>query len=130
MFKVNENTFDTMLKDNLRWFDIVVYNFLVDKQETIGIYDENIKTYDKETKSYSHYRDIKGVNISNLALGKIFCIKGMDNTIGKEINHCLSRLEKRGYISKIYVNNEMKTINNAGKNKHRIIIVKGIVRED
>lgn len=122
-FKIDTSTFEYCLSKHLRWFDIAVYNYLADKQEIIGVYDENIKTLDKETKTYSHLKDIKGTIITNLNLGKLFCVKGSSDTVDKEINHCLKRLENAGLIKRISIDKDRKITESKGKGTTRIIMV-------
>ena len=51
-FMMNCNTFDPLLEhNNIRWFDIVLYNYIKDKAEIYGAYDESHQEYDRETKN-------------------------------------------------------------------------------
>lgn len=125
MFLINEKYFDKMLNDGLRWFDIVMYNYLKSREEIIGIKSDN-KTLDKETKTFSYYEDIKGVTITNQNIGKIFCVKGNYNTVNKEINTSLQKLEKRGYIKRISVDKEGKITEKKTRENRRIIKVNNI----
>ena len=126
MFTVNEKYFDKMLNDGLRWFDIVMYNYLKSREEIIGIRNDNKVIFDKETKTFSYYEDIKGVTIINQNIGKIFCVKGNYNTVNKEINTSLQRLEKRGYIKRISIDKDGRMTERKTRETRRVIIVKDI----
>ena len=103
-FKMRGNTFDKLLEhNNIRWFDIVLYNYIVDKSEVLGVYDESYQEYDKETKTTSKYKDVFGLIMTDLQLSKVMRVKGNDDTTKKEISRSLKRLETAGVIKREYV---------------------------
>ena len=103
-FTMNCGTFDKLLEhNNIRWFDIVLYNYIKDRAEITGFYNESHKEYDTETKTTSSYEDLYAVVASDLQLGKILCVKGNDDTIKKEISRSLKRLETAGVIKRKYM---------------------------
>jgi hypothetical protein len=101
---MNSDTFEALLQHTgIRWFDIVLYNYIRDRAEDIGFYDESHKEYDKETKTTSSYKDLYSISIPDLQLGKIMCVKGNDDTVKKEISRSLKRLENAGVIERKYM---------------------------
>jgi hypothetical protein len=109
-FKMRDNTFDKLLEhNNIRWFDIVLYNYIVDKAGIFGVYDENHLEYDKETKTTSKYKDMFGLIMTDLQLSKVMRVKGNDDTAKKEISRSLKRLETAGVIKREYVKAESKS---------------------
>lgn len=110
-FTMNCDTFDKLLEhNNIRWFDIVLYNYIKDKAETYGVYDEAHQEYDRETKTTSRYKDRYGLIITDLQLSKILRVKGNDDTAKKEISRSLKRLETAGAIKREYVKIESKSV--------------------
>ena len=110
-FIMNCDTFDKLLEhNNIRWFDIVLYNYIKDKAETYGAYDEAHQEYDKETKTTSKYKDKYGLIATDLQLSKVLRVKGNDDTAKKEISRSLKRLETAGAIKREYIKTESKTI--------------------
>ena len=110
-FEMNCDTFDKLLEhNNIRWFDIVLYNYIKDKAETYGVYDEAHQEYDRETKTTSRYKDKYGLMVSDLQLSKILRVKGNDDTAKKEISRSLKRLETAGAIKREYVKLESKSV--------------------
>ena len=110
-FIMNCNTFDELLKhNNIRWFDIVLYNYIKDRAETYGIYNEAHQEYDRETKTTSHFQDKYGLMATDLQLSKVLRVKGNDDTAKKEISRSLKRLETAGAIKREYVKVESKTV--------------------
>ena len=110
-FMMNCDTFDKLLEhNNIRWFDIVLYNYIKDKAETYGVYDEAHQEYDRETKTTSRYKDRYGLIITDLQLSKILRVKGNDDTAKKEISRSLKRLETAGAIKREYVKIESKSV--------------------
>lgn len=117
-FQMSMNTFEKLLQHNgIRWFDIVLYNYIRDRAEIIGFYDESHQEYDKETKTISNYKDLYSISISDLQLGKIMCVKGNDDTVKKEISRSLKRLENAGAIERKYMK-----LNGKDKKEIRFII--------
>jgi tetratricopeptide (TPR) repeat protein len=111
IFTMNCNTFDKLLEhNNIRWFDIVLYNYIKDKAETYGAYDEAHQEYDRETKTTSRYKDKFGLIITDLQLSKVLRVKGNDDTAKKEISRSLKRLETAGAIKREYIKMESKTV--------------------
>ena len=109
VFEMNCDTFDKLLEhNNIRWFDIVLYNYIKDKTETYGAYDEAHQEYDRETKTTSRYKDKTGLIITDLQLSKILKVKGNDDTAKKEISRSLKRLELAGAIQREYIKVESK----------------------
>lgn len=105
------DTFDKLLEhNNIRWFDIVLYNYIKDRAETYGVYDEQHQEYDKETKTTSKFKDKFGLVISDLQLSKVLRVKGNDDTAKKEISRSLKRLETAGAIKREYAKTESKTL--------------------
>lgn len=103
-FYMDYNTFDKLLEhSNIRWFDIVLYNYIKYASEIIGAYDESHVEYDRETKTTSKYKDRFGIIISDLQLSKIMRVKGNESTAKKEISHSLKRLETSGAIKREYI---------------------------
>ena len=103
-------TFDELLKhNNIRWFDIVLYNYIKDKAEIYGAYDEQHQEYDRETKTTSHFKDRYGLVMTDLQLSKVLKVKGSDDTAKKEISRSLKRLETAGAIKREYAKTESKT---------------------
>lgn len=110
-FSMHCNTFDKLLEhNNIRWFDIVLYNYIKDKAETYGAYDEAHQEYDRETKTTSRYKDKFGLIITDLQLSKVLRVKGNDDTAKKEISRSLKRLETAGAIKREYIKMESKTV--------------------
>lgn len=117
-FNMNVNTFESLLQHTgIRWFDIVLYNYIKDKSKNIGFYDESHQEYDRETKTTSSYKDLYSISIPDLQLGKIMCVKGNDDTVKKEISRSLKRLENAGAIERKYVK-----VNKKEKRETRLII--------
>lgn len=109
-FTMNCDTFDRLLEhNNIRWFDIVLYNYIQDKSEIYGIYNESHQEYDRETKTTSRFEDKHGLMITDLQLSKVLRVKGNDNTAKKEISRSLKRLETAGAIKREYVRNRENT---------------------
>lgn len=105
------DTFDKLLEhNNIRWFDIVLYNYIKDKAEIYGAYDEAHHEYDKETKTTSKFKDKFGLVMSDLQLSKVLRVKGNDDTAKKEISRSLKRLETAGAIKREYAKTESKTL--------------------
>lgn len=103
-FTMNCDTFDKLLEhNNIRWFDIVLYNYIKDRAETYGLYEESHQEYDRETKTTSRYKDRYGLMASDLQLSKVLRVKGNDDTAKKEISRSLKRLETAGAIKREYV---------------------------
>ena len=110
-FTMNCDTFDKLLEhNNIRWFDIVLYNYIKDKAETYGVYDEAHQEYDRETKTTSRYKDKHGLIVTDLQLSKVLRVKGNDDTAKKEISRSLKRLETAGAIKREYVKMESKSV--------------------
>lgn len=110
-FTMNCDTFDKLLEhNNIRWFDIVLYNYIKDKAETYGAYDETHQEYDKETKTTSRFKDKYGLIITDLQLSKVLRVKGNDDTAKKEISRSLKRLETAGVIKREYAKVESKSL--------------------
>lgn len=102
-------TFDELLEhNNIRWFDIVLYNYIKDKAEIYGAYDEQHQEYDRETKTTSHFKDRYGLVMTDLQLSKVLRVKGNDDTAKKEISRSLKRLETAGAIKREYAKTESK----------------------
>lgn len=109
-FTMNCDTFDRLLEhNNIRWFDIVLYNYIKDKSEIYGIYNESHQEYDRKTKTTSRFEDKHGLMITDLQLSKVLRVKGNDNTAKKEISRSLKRLETAGAIKREYVRNRENT---------------------
>ena len=109
-FIMNCDTFDKLLEhNNIRWFDIVLYNYIKDKAEIYGAYDEQHQEYDRETKTTSRFKDKYGLVMTDLQLSKVLRVKGNDDTVKKEISRSLKRLETAGAIKREYVKTESKT---------------------
>lgn len=110
-FTMNCDTFDKLLEhNNIRWFDIVLYNYIKDKAETYGAYDETHQEYDRETKTTSRFKDKYGLIITDLQLSKVLRVKGNDDTAKKEISRSLKRLETAGVIKREYAKVESKSL--------------------
>ena len=110
-FEMNCDTFDKLLEhNNIRWFDIVLYNYIKDKAEIYGAYDESHQEYDKETKTTSKFKDAYGLIMSDLQLSQILRVKGNADTAKKEISRSLKRLETAGVIKREYVKTESKSL--------------------
>ena len=110
-FIMNCETFDKLLEhNNIRWFDIVLYNYIKDKAETYGAYDEQHQEYDRETKTTSRFKDKYGLMMTDLQLSKVLRVKGNDDTAKKEISRSLKRLETAGAIKREYIKMESKTV--------------------
>lgn len=110
-FEMNCDTFDKLLEhNNIRWFDIVLYNYIKDKAETYGVYDEAHQEYDKETKTTSKYKDKHGLIVTDLQLSKVLRVKGNDDTAKKEISRSLKRLETAGAIKREYIKMGSKSL--------------------
>ena len=108
-FMMNCDTFDKLLEhNNIRWFDIVLYNYIKDKAETYGAYDEQHQEYDRETKTTSRFKDKYGLVMTDLQLSKVLRVKGNEDTAKKEISHSLKRLETAGAIKREYAKTESK----------------------
>ena len=106
-FTMDCGTFDKLLaNNNIRWFDIVLYNYIKDKAETYGAYDEAHKEYDRETKTTSPYKDKHGLIMTDLQLSKVLQVKGNEDTAKKEISRSLKRLETAGAIIREYIKQE------------------------
>lgn len=106
-FTMNCDTFDKLLEhNNIRWFDIVLYNYIKDKAEYYGVYDECHQEYDKETKTTSRYKDKYGLIMTDLQLSKVLRVKGNDDTAKKEISRSLKRLETAGALKREYIKTE------------------------
>ena len=101
-FTMNTMLFEDMLKNNLRWFDIVLYNLIRSTRDTYGVYDELVNELDNETKTISHMKDIYACNLNDSRLADILCVKGNPQTRNKEISRSISRLEKVGFIKRQY----------------------------
>jgi hypothetical protein len=86
----------------------VLYNYIRDRAETIGFYNESHQEYDRETKTTSSYEDLYAIIASDLQLGKIMCVKGNDDTVKKEISRSLKRLENAGAIERKYTKTNSK----------------------
>lgn len=111
LFIMNCDTFDKLLEhNNIRWFDIVLYNYIKDKAETYGAYDESHQEYDRETKTTSRYKDTYGLIVTDLQLSKVLRVKGNDDTAKKEISRSLKRLETAGAIKREYAKLESKSL--------------------
>ena len=109
-FTMNCDTFDKLLEhNNIRWFDIVLYNYIKDRAETYGVYDENHQEYDRETKTTSRFKDKYGLMATDLQLSKVLRVKGNDDTAKKEISRSLKRLETAGAIKREYAKVESKS---------------------
>ena len=109
-FWMNCDTFDKLLEhNNIRWFDIVLYNYIKDKAEVYGAYDESHQEYDRETKTTSCFKDKYGLVMTDLLLSKVLRVKGNDDTAKKEISRSLKRLETAGAIKREYVKTESKS---------------------
>ena len=105
------DTFDKLLEhNNIRWFDIVLYNYIKDRAETYGVYDDQHQEYDKETKTTSRFKDKFGLVMSDLQLSKVLRVKGNDDTAKKEISRSLKRLETAGAIKREYAKTESKAL--------------------
>lgn len=103
-FTMNSETFDALLQHNgIRWFDVALYNYIRDRAEVIGFYDECHKEYDRETKTTSNYKDLYALTASDLQLGTVMCVKGNNETVKKEISRSLKRLETAGAIQRKYI---------------------------
>lgn len=110
-FTMNCDTFEPLLKNNnIRWFDIVLYNYIKSKTETIGVYCEDHKEYDKETKTTSNYKDVTGFISTDLQMSKVLQVKGSEDTAKKEISKSLGRLEKSGAIKREYIKMNRKEL--------------------
>ena len=110
MFTMYCYTFDQLLEhNNIRWFDIVLYNYIKDKAEVYGAYDESHQEYDRETKTTSCFKDKYGLVMTDLLLSKVLRVKGNDDTAKKEISRSLKRLETAGAIKREYVKTESKS---------------------
>ena len=110
-FMMSDTTFDKLLEhNNIRWFDIVLYNYIVDKAEVFGAYDEAHQEYDRETKTTSRYKDRYGLIITDLQLSKVLRVKGNEDTAKKEISRSLKRLETAGAIKREYIKMESKSV--------------------
>ena len=110
-FMMDCNTFDKLLEhNNIRWFDIVLYNYIKDNAETYGAYDESHQEYDKETKTTSKFKDKYGLVMTDLQLSKVLRVKGNDDTAKKEISRSLKRLETAGAIKREYAKMESKDL--------------------
>lgn len=111
MFTMYCYTFDQLLEhNNIRWFDIVLYNYIKDKAEIYGAYDESHQEYDRETKTTSKFKDAYGLIMNDLQLSQILRVKGNADTAKKEISRSLKRLETAGVIKREYVKMERKTV--------------------
>lgn len=111
MFTMYCDTFDKLLEhNNIRWFDVVLYNYIKDKAETYGAYDEQHQEYDRETKTTSRFKDKYGLVMTDLQLSKVLRVKGNDDTAKKEISRSLKRLETAGAIKREYAKMESKAI--------------------
>lgn len=109
IFTMYCDTFDKLLEhNNIRWFDIVLYNYIKDKAEIYGAYDEAHREYDRETKTTSHFKDKYGLVMTDLHLSKVLKVKGNDDTAKKEISRSLKRLETAGAIKREYAKTESK----------------------
>ena len=105
------DTFDKLLEhNNIRWFDIVLYNYIKDRAETYGVYDEQHQEYDRETKTTSKFKDKFGLVMSDLQLSKVLRVKGNNDTAKKEISRSLKRLETAGAIKREYAKTESKAL--------------------
>lgn len=112
-FTMNCDTFDKLLEhNNIRWFDIVLYNYIKDRAETYGLYEESHQEYDRETKTTSRYKDKYGLMASDLQLSKVLRVKGNDDTAKKEISRSLKRLETAGAIKREYVKLQQELVKN------------------
>lgn len=110
-FMMDCDTFDKLLEhNNIRWFDIVLYNYIKDKAEIYGAYDEAHQEYDKETKTTSRFKDKFGLVMSDLQLSKVLRVKGNDDTAKKEISRSLKRLETAGVLKREYAKTESKAL--------------------
>jgi hypothetical protein len=110
-FIMDCSTFNKLLEhNNIRWFDIVLYNYIKDKAETYGVYDEQHQEYDRETKTTSRFKDKYGLITTDLQLSKVLQVKGNDDTAKKEISRSLKRLEIAEAIKREYIKMESKTI--------------------
>ena len=110
-FTMDCDTFDKLLEhNNIRWFDIVLYNYIKDRAETYGVYDDQHQEYDKETKTTSRFKDKFGLVMSDLQLSKVLRVKGNDDTAKKEISRSLKRLETAGAIKREYAKTESKAL--------------------
>lgn len=110
-FEMNCDTFDKLLEhNNIRWFDIVLYNYIKDKAEFYGAYDETYQEYDRETKTTSHFKDKYGLVITDLQLSRILRVKGNEDTAKKEISRSLKRLETAGVLKREYAKTESKAL--------------------
>ena len=108
---MNCDTFEPLLQNNnIRWFDIVLYNYIKSKTEVIGVYDEGHKEYDRETKTTSNYKDVIGFIGNDLQMSKVLQVKGNDDTAKKEISRSLCRLEKAGAIERSYIKMSSKEV--------------------
>lgn len=108
-FEMNCDTFDKLLEhNNIRWFDIVLYNYIKDKAELYGAYDEAHQEYDRETKTTSHFKDKYGLVVTDLQLSKVLRVKGNEDTAKKEISRSLKRLETAGVLKREYAKTESK----------------------
>ena len=117
-FTMNCDTFEPLLQNNnIRWFDIVLYNYIKSKTETIGVYCEDHKEYDRETKTTSNYKDFTGFIGNDLQMSKVLQVKGNDDTAKKEISRSLGRLEKAGAIERWYIK-----MNSKDSKSKRVII--------
>ena len=117
-FMMDYHTFDKLLENNnIRWFDIVLYNYIKDRSEIFGAYDESHQEYDRETKTTSRYKNHYGLLMTDLQLSKIMRVKGNEDTAKKEISRSLKRLETCGAIQRAYIQCENKL------NKQQRIIV-------
>ena len=87
-----------------------MYNYIKDRAETYGIYNEAHQEYDRETKTTSHFQDKYGLMATDLQLSKVLRVKGNDDTAKKEISRSLKRLETAGAIKREYVKVESKTV--------------------
>ena len=102
IFKMNTRTFDPLLSNGFKWFDIVVFNIILDQQQTIGVYNPSVSNYDKETKTISHYEDVVGTFLTDGQIADLMVVKGNTQTRNKEISRAISRLEKKGFVKRCY----------------------------
>ena len=117
-FVMDSTLFEDMLKKNLRWFDIVLYNLILSTRDTYGVYDKLVNELDNETKTISHMKDIYACNLNDSRLADILCVKGNPQTRNKEISRSISRLEKVGFIKRQYF-----SISNTKQRNCRMLIV-------
>lgn len=110
-FAMDCGTFDKLLEhNNIRWFDIVLYNYIKDTAKIYGAYDESHQEYDKETKTTSKYKDKYGLIATDLQLSKVLRVKGNDDTAKKEISRSLKRLETTGAIERVYITTNTESV--------------------